>query len=157
MALRVEIPGRNPVRIEHVVFDFNGTLACRGELFPGVRERLEALGRRCQVHVVTADTFGTAAAQLRGLPLALQVLEGDEGGGAKRRLLAGLGADRCAAVGNGRNDQAMLEAAELAVAVMGPEGLYPPLLQVVDLVVANPVDAVDLFLEPRGFVASLRP
>ncbi|MDI3298213.1 MAG: ATPase P [Bacillota bacterium] len=155
--LVIEIPGRSPVRIEHVVFDFNGTLAAHGELVTGVRERLAVLGERCRVHVVTSDTYGTAARQLDSLPLELEVLESGEAAGAKRRFLASLGADRCAAVGNGRNDQAMLEAAELAVAVMGPEGLYPPLLQVVDLVVASPLHAIDLFLDPKRFAASLRP
>ncbi|MDI3316476.1 MAG: ATPase P [Bacillota bacterium] len=157
LPLRIEIPGRSPIEIEHVVFDFNGTLAVHGELVPGVRPRLAALGERCQVHVVTADTYGSVSGQLRGLPVHVTVLGGGEGSAAKRRLLASLGADHCAAVGNGRNDQAMLEVAELAVAVLGGEGLYPPLLQVVDLVVPSPVDAIDLFLEPRRFAAGLRP
>jgi soluble P-type ATPase len=60
--LTVEIPGADPIRLEHLVLDINGTLTNRGELIDGVAERLETLARDLALHIVTADTLGTASA-----------------------------------------------------------------------------------------------
>ena len=56
----VDIPDFGAYDIDHLVCDFNGTLAVDGELLPGVEDALNELTRSLQVHVVTADTFGTA-------------------------------------------------------------------------------------------------
>ena len=67
----IEIPGINILELKHLVLDDNGTLALDGNLMDGVRERIEALAKHLQVHVVTADesdsqrivqTFGTEVA-----------------------------------------------------------------------------------------------
>jgi len=42
--IEIDIPGKGLLRLEHAVFDVNGTLALDGELLPGVAERLAALG-----------------------------------------------------------------------------------------------------------------
>ena len=70
MAIYV-IPGQNPVKVEHLVLDFNGALAVDGVLVPGVAERLRELAltpHGLAMHVVTADTNASARRQLDGLP-----------------------------------------------------------------------------------------
>ena len=69
--IRIDIPGGTRLLLEHLVLDFNGTLACDGELLPGVRQRLQPLSESIRIHVVTADTFGRAREQLAGLPCQL--------------------------------------------------------------------------------------
>ena len=66
--IEITIPGHATLRFNHLVLDYNGTLACDGTLLAGVRERLIALAPRLGVHVITADTFGTAQAALAGIP-----------------------------------------------------------------------------------------
>ena len=61
------IPGLGTLRLQHLVLDFNGTLALDGRLLPGVRPRLRRLARRLELHVVTADTFGSVRRVLTGL------------------------------------------------------------------------------------------
>jgi hypothetical protein len=59
--LSVDIPGYQTLRLDHVVFDYNGTLAC-DDLLVGVKSRLNELAKDVHVQVVTADTFGKARA-----------------------------------------------------------------------------------------------
>jgi soluble P-type ATPase len=57
----IKIPGNKDLQLEHLVLDFNGTLACDGRLIQGVRERLKAMADQIKIHVLTADTFGGVA------------------------------------------------------------------------------------------------
>ena len=47
--IAVDIPGLRELRLEHLVLDYNGTLAEDGKLLPGVATTLQALARtRCR-------------------------------------------------------------------------------------------------------------
>lgn len=154
--LTIEIPGRPALELEHVVFDFNGTLACDGILYEGVAERLVALAAKLQLHVVTGDTFGMAAEQLAGLPCTLTVLPSFGQSAAKLAYVEALGKNRTATIGNGFNDRLMLESACLSIAVLQDEGLASANLMTADIVVRRIVDAIELFLNPLRLVATLR-
>ena len=52
--LQFDIPGYGALRLEHLVLDYNGTLACDGILIEGARERLGALSNELKIHVLTA-------------------------------------------------------------------------------------------------------
>jgi soluble P-type ATPase len=60
------------------------------------------------------------------------------------------------AIGQGANDAGMLEAAELGIGVLSPEGLAVETLLAADLVVPDIFLALDLFEKPLRIVASLR-
>ncbi|MGE5668315.1 MAG: HAD family hydrolase, partial [Betaproteobacteria bacterium] len=120
--LTAKIPGFGVLELEHLVLDYNGTLALDGRLLPGVRRRIGALARVLDVHVVTADTFGAVRRALKGMPCRIVVLGPARQDAAKARYVRALGARRTACIGNGRNDRAMLRAARLGIAVLGPEG-----------------------------------
>ncbi|WP_321393797.1 hypothetical protein [uncultured Desulfuromusa sp.] len=57
--LQISVPGSGDLKFKDLVLDFNGTLACDGELIPGVRERLLLLAESLKIHIITADTFGS--------------------------------------------------------------------------------------------------
>lgn len=151
MPLTVKIPGRARLQLEHLVLDLNGTLAARGRLLPGVRKRVVALARLLRVTVLTADTYGVAARALAPLPVALErVRTGRE----KARFVSAR--EGVVAVGNGANDAGMLAAADLGIAVLGPEGMAAALLGAADVLAPSIDDALDLLLDPRALVATLR-
>ena len=154
--LNVRVPGFGTLRITHLVLDYNGTLALDGRLLRGVKTRLERLARSLCVHVVTADTFGRARSELTHLDCKLEILAPGREARAKARYVRGLGASRVACIGNGRNDRLMLRVARLGVAVVQAEGAAAASLAAADLVLYSINDALDLFLEPRRLVASLR-
>jgi soluble P-type ATPase len=149
----VEIPGGAALHLQHLVVDINGTLTSRGVLIEGVRERLSAVGRILEVHLVSADTFGAAATVAVELGVeSTRVTSGED----KVRLLEELGPGTCVAVGNGRNDEGMLRAAGLGIAVIGPEGTAFATLAAADIVCRSITEALDLLLDDRLLVATLR-
>lgn len=153
MTLRVEIPGRAPLELDYLLLDVNGTLTERGVLLEGVEDRIRRIGEQLEVRLLSADTFGTLAEVAATLGLNATLAPTLV---AKRREISALGGDRCAAIGNGANDAAMLAAAALGIAVIGPEGAATPLLAAADVVMRSITEALDLLLEPRALAASLR-
>lgn len=152
--LRVEIPGRRALVLRHLLLDLNGTIAEDGRVLASVRRRLPALAEILDVHVLTADTFGTAAAQLARLPVRLEPVTS---GRDKARIARALGREAVVAVGNGTNDVDLLRLSALSIAVVGAEGAAGPLLAAAHVVVVRIDDALDLLLRPRRLVATLRP
>lgn len=150
------IPGFGTLRIDHLVLDFNGTLATDGKLLAGVRRRLRLLSRALKVHILTADTFGTARATLAALPCTLVVLPEQRQDHAKAAYVRRLGSARTACIGNGRNDRLMLKAAALGIVVLQEEGAAREALAAADLVMPGIVEALDAFSHPLRPVASLR-
>jgi P-type E1-E2 ATPase len=153
--LSIEIPGWERLEIAHLLCDLNGTLAVDGHVSEAVADRVRALRASLDIHIATADTFGTAA-QLAGLGARLQVLGPGNQTAAKAAIVQALGASRTVAVGNGRNDAAMLREAALGIAIVGREGAAPQTLLAADVVVARIEDALDLLLYPKRLMATLR-
>jgi len=58
--ITIDIPGSQKLELEHLVLDYNGTIACDGLLIPGVKDILINLSRSLSIYVLTADTFGGA-------------------------------------------------------------------------------------------------
>ena len=154
--IEVMVPEHDRLNLEHLVLDFNGTLACDGTLLPGVRERLMSLADRLTLHVVTADTFGAARAELEGLPCQLTVLPSGEQAEAKAALVRRLGAEVTACVGNGRNDRLMLATAALGIAVVQEEGAARECLLAAHVICRDIREGLDLLLVPLRLTATLR-
>jgi len=154
--IKLDIPGRGAFQIEHLFLDVNGTLAVDGNLIEGVAERLKTLSEQVEVIVLTADTHGRQAAidALLGMS-ATRITPGSESE-QKAAAVEKRGAKASIAIGNGGNDAGMLAAAAISIAVLGPEGLNSAALRAADIVVTSPLDALDLLLNPRRLVATLR-
>lgn len=154
--IEIEIPGYEMFTLEHLVLDYNGTLACDGTLLPGVRERLVVLSDRLALHVVTADTFGTTQSELQGLPCLLTVLPPGGQAEAKAAHVCGLGAERTVCIGNGRNDRLMLATAALGISVLQEEGASKDCLLAAHVICRDIREALDLLLVPLRLTATLR-
>lgn len=154
--LELQIPGRESLRLSHLVLDYNGTLALDGRLAPGVAERLIQLAEHLQIHVITADTFGKAGAETAGLPVTLQIIGQGDQAAQKAALVATLGPQQVVALGNGANDVRMLKDAALGICVLMNEGVATPTLLASDIVVTHAADGLDLLLHPGRLAATLR-
>ncbi len=154
--IEISVPGYKDLRLEHLVLDYNGTLACDGQLIPGVSRCLEGLAQDLEIHVVTADTFGKAQSQLEGLPCKLVVLPRDGQDVGKRVYVRQLGPERTACIGNGRNDRLMLKEAALGIAVVEEEGAAAETLMAADAVCPSILSAFALLTNPLRLVATLR-
>lgn len=151
--LRLDIPQRDTIELHHAVFDINGTLAVDGIAMPQVIDALRDLSEHLSIHLLTAGTHGNMTyleADL-GFPLHL-ISRGEE----KTRYVQQLGPERVVATGNGINDIGMLRLAAIGIAVMTPEGIATRVLQAADILVYNPLDAINLLLKPKRLIATLR-
>ncbi len=154
--LKIEIPNYKTLELEHLVLDYNGTIALDGEIRDSVRERLIPLSKMLDIYVLTADTHGTAKKMCEGLPLKIQTFPTDGALDEKLAVVEGLGEDKCIAIGNGRNDKLMCRASALAIAVMEQEGMCGRLLGEADVCTRSIEDALDLLLRPKRLIATLR-
>jgi soluble P-type ATPase len=154
--LTVDIPGREILKLEYLVLDYNGTLALDGYLLPGVAGLLDKIAHYLEIFVVTADTFGLAARGLAGLPVKLDILSSHGQAAAKLGFVKSIGAEKTCAIGNGHNDRLMLSEAALGVVIIGPEGASQATVDSSDLVCPDVNAALSLLLNPLRLVASLR-
>lgn len=154
--LEIAIPGGEILRLEYLVADFNGTMACDGALLPGARDALCRLAEKLGIHIVTADTFGRAKEALAGIPCELAILSERGQDSAKLRYVEVLGAAGCVCIGNGRNDRLMLAQAALGIAVMHQEGAAVETLMAAKVVVPDINAALGLLLNPARLIATLR-
>jgi len=152
-AIVIPVPGGTDLELTDLVLDFNGTLGLDGHLLPGVEPLLRGLAASVQIHVLTADTHGTAEAALGGLPVTLHRIRV---GADKQAFVQRLGRSGVAVIGNGRNDVAMLQVAALGIAVVGPEGAAGPALAAAHVVVGDICTALDLLTQPVRLTATLR-
>lgn len=136
------------------MLDVNGTLTNRGELIDDVEAQLRKLQETMEVHLVSADTFGSLAHVASVLGVDSNVVDD---GVQKASFVWQLGAHRCAAIGNGANDEAMLREAALGIAVIGPEGAATSTLRAADIVCRSIGDALRLVLDDQALAATLRP
>ncbi|WP_409227604.1 HAD family hydrolase [Gudongella sp. SC589] len=156
--LKLEIQGyEDPLEIENIVFDYNGTLAVDGRMSRETREGISRLGSAgFNLTVLTADTFGTVKDECSGLPVEVRVFDKGNAEESKRRIVSQLESGRTAAIGNGRNDMAMLGEARIGIAIIGQEGAFTGLLQSAHIAVTSIEDAIGLFLNPKRIEATLR-
>jgi P-type E1-E2 ATPase len=155
--IELTLPGREmTLKLHHLLLDVNGTLSVDGQLIDGVKERIETLQENLVVYLLTADTFGRAADIAKETKTELFKVDAYQGGIDKKAFLLKLGKEHTAAIGNGFNDIHMLEEAALGIAVIGQEGCSIEAIKRADIVVNNINDALDIFINTKRLVATLR-
>ncbi|GHO43164.1 HAD family hydrolase [Ktedonospora formicarum] len=151
--LKIDIPERETIELQHAVIDINGTLAVDGVAIAGIAERLDELSEQLTIHLITAGTHNHLQELERDLGFRLNIAHRSE---EKLRYVRDLGPSRVVAIGNGANDTTMLRLAALGIAVMGEEGVSIRALQAADVIVSSPHHAIDLLLKPKRLIATLR-
>lgn len=154
--ITIDIPGSAALQLQHLVLDYNGTIALDGELLDGVAQRLARLSSRLSVHVITADTHGTVREKLYATGVTVQVIGAHEQDIAKRTYIERLGMQHVVAMGNGRNDVLMLRAAALGIGIVQQEGAASGILQAADVICHSISDALDLLHFSDRLRATLR-
>lgn len=154
--MEIKIPGCKNYKIEKLVFDLNGTIACDGNLIDGVKERINNLADNFDIYILTADTNGNAEFVLQDLKAKLVIIDQRDGSRFKADYVEKLGRKSVIAVGNGNNDAQMLKNAEIGIAVMGPEGIAREAFLGASLIVKNINDVLDIIAKPQRLKATLR-
>jgi soluble P-type ATPase len=154
--ITIDIPGYKKIEAEHLVLDYNGTLAIDGTLIPGVREILNSLAEDLKIHIVTANTFGKINENLVDIDCNLVIINNDYQQLQKVKYISDLGENAVIAIGNGLNDAMMLKNAALGIVVIQKEGASVKSLENADIVCTNIMDALELLKNPLRIKATLR-
>ncbi|MDB5166001.1 MAG: haloacid dehalogenase [Candidatus Saccharibacteria bacterium] len=148
------IPGHEPLEIQTIILDLNGTLSVGGVIPEGVKERLGDLkDRGFNLVFFTGNTRGDAdeLSERLGIQwkLAKTALE-------KRDLAKEIGSATCATIGNGLIDSELMKEVALGIVTLQAEGVHTQTLLAADIVVPSINDALDLFLDENRLIATLR-
>ena len=147
----MEIPNYGRIMAKTVIFDLNGTLGVEGKVRKDIKELLKELSEKYEIVVLSSDTFGTLKDEFNELDIKIErVKDGNE------KLQKALEYEPYIGVGNGNNDVRMLENAELAICVIGEEGASVEALLASDVVVKDIRDAINLLLNEKRLIATLR-
>jgi soluble P-type ATPase len=103
--IEIEVPGFKPLRIFHLVFDYNRD--CDGKITDGVEERLKVLAKVLEIHVLTADTFGSVAKELSSVPCKISVIPKGDQTMVTTGYVRKLGPERSVATRNPRRKRIM--------------------------------------------------
>jgi P-type E1-E2 ATPase len=152
----IEIKGYSKIKAEHLVLDFNGTLAIDGKLIDGTKQLLELLSKHLTIHILTADTFNSSAKELSEINSKVKVLEQEFQDIQKEEYVLEIGEKTVVAIGNGLNDALMLKSAALGIAVIQKEGASAKTILNADIICQNIIDALELLINPVRICATLR-
>ena len=154
--INVKIPGRFELNLKYAIFDMNGTLTTAGILPIEVKNKLIELAKKIKIIILTADTFGKAKDVFSGIDLELHILKSENTSVEKLTFIESLGSNSCVTFGNGYNDRLMIEKSALGIVVLGDEGTNKETLNNADIVVNSVITGINLLLDEKRLIATLR-
>ncbi len=152
--MKIKVPGAGLYNIETVVLDLNGTISVNGKVVVGVKERINQINSLgIKTILFSGDTQGTADKIAKDLGV---VFIKTNSASEKLKEIKKLNPNKCVAIGNGLIDASFLKAAKLGIAVMQAEGVHTKAILAADIVMNNINDALDLILNEKVFISTLR-
>ncbi len=153
--LTIHRPGQDPLEIESILIDFEGTLASDRRVHPKAKDKINLLSKRTSVYVLTKGEKEVLEEVLRKVKAEIIYLKEGESSAEKLERLRQSGEDRTAAIGNGADDASLLQRAGLGICVIGKEGAAGEALRKADLIFTDILDALDFLLKPLRQKATL--
>ena len=155
MMITILRPGQEPLEIDFILLDFEGTLASDRRVHPKAKDRINLLSKRTKIYILTKEEKILTEEVLKKVKAEIIYLMEGEASQQKLDLLRQLGASRTVAIGNGVDDVPMIEEAGLGISVMGKEGTFSEAMKKADVVFMNILDALDFLLKPLRPKATL--
>ena len=154
----IDIPNYGKLIIKNVIFDLNGTLQFKGKISEAVVNKIEQLKEFYNIYLLSADTRGNLKELAKKLNVSYikinpkKITEAE----AKNNELIKLNKDNTIVVGNGNNDSLMLKNAVIGITVLGEESAIVKSILNSDVVVPNPISALDFLLDEKIMSGTLR-
>jgi soluble P-type ATPase len=153
--ITIQRPGQEPLEIEFILIDFEGTLASDHRVHPKAKDKINLLSKRTKIYILTKGEKERIEESLRRVKA--EIFYSPEGETSQRKLdlLRRLGPARTVVIGNGLDDASMIEEACLGICIIGEEGASIEAIKHADVVVPNVIDALDFLLKPFRQKATL--
>jgi soluble P-type ATPase len=152
--MKYDIPGYGELEIKTIILDLNGSVSVGGIVVEGVSERIRKLKDAGFKLVLFTGNTRNDADELAN-ELGVEWVE-TRGALAKKEASDSLDPSTCASIGNGLIDRELTENVALGIVVLQAEGIHIKTLLVSDVVVPGITDALDLFIDEKRLVATLR-
>ena len=152
------IPKYGKITIENIIFDINGTIQFNGQISDDLVKKIEELKKVYKIYLVSADTRGNLkelAEKLNVSYIKINPVENSEAEEKNRELIR-LGKDVTVAIGNGNNDALMLKNAILGITILGSEGATIKSILNSEVIVPDPISAINLLLDEKIMIGTLR-
>ena len=153
--ISIERPGQEPLEINFILLDFEGTLASDRRVHPKAKDKINLLSKRTKIYILTKEEKERVEEVLKKVKAEIIYLTEGESSQKKLDLLRRLGAIGTVAIGNGLDDGPMIEEAGLGVCVIGKEGASAEAVKNADVIFTDILDALDFLLKPLRQKATL--
>ncbi len=153
--IHIHRPGEEPLEIDFVLIDFEGTLASDRRIHPKAKEKINLLSKRSIIYILTKEEKERIEEVLRRVKAEIIYLKEGNASQKKSDLVRRLGATRVATVGNGVDDAPMFNEAAFSLCMIGKEGASTEALRNADVVFTDILDALDFLLKPLRQQATL--
>jgi P-type E1-E2 ATPase len=149
-----KVPEIGEMELKTIVLDLNGTLAVKGKIVSGVKNRLRELKKMGYSMVFfSGDQRGNAQELADTLGIEFRkALNSAE----KEKHLLQMESDKTVAIGNARIDIGMFKHAKVSIATVQAEGIHSGILNYVDIIVPCITDALDILIDENTFSATMR-
>ncbi len=151
----IERPGQEPLEIDHLLIDFEGTLAMDRRVHPKAKDKINLLSKRLKIYIFVKEEKERAEEVLKKVKAEIIFLNKGEASKQKLELIQSLGSFRTAVIGNGIDDLSIIKEAALGMVILGKEGTSGALIQIANLVFTDVIDALDFLLKPLRQRATL--
>lgn len=152
--MKYQVPEVGEIEITTIVLDLNGTLAVKGQIVEGAKEKIAKLKKMgFRIILFTGDQRGNAAELCADLGIEFFKAGNSE---EKEKLFLELDTEKTAAIGNARIDIGKFKHAKVAIATLQSEGIHTGIIEHVDVIVPNINDALEFFIDPNIFSATMR-
>ncbi len=148
-------PGRNPLEIEFILLNFEGTLATDRRIHPKAKDKLNLLSKRSKIYILAKDEQEAIREILKKVKAEVVYFTEGEVSQGKLDLLRQLGAAKAVAIGNGVDDAPMIEEAGLGICIIGVQGTSGEAIKKADVVFTDILHALDFLLKPLRHHATL--
>ena len=155
--ITIQRPGREPLEIESILLDFEGTLASDRRVHPKAKDKINLLSKRAKIYILTKEKKEQVTEIMRKVKAEIVHFPEEDVSRGKRDLLLQLGPNKTAAIGNGIDDTSMIQEAALGICVISKEGTSVDTIKEADLIFSNIIDALDFLLKPLRQKATLSP
>jgi len=153
--LTIQRPGQEPLEIDFILIDFEGTLAPDSRVHPKTKDKINLLSKRTKIYILTTEEKERVEETLKKVNAEIIYFTQGESSQKKLDLLRQLGSIRTIAVGNGADDGPMMEEAGFGLCVIGKEGASSEVMKNADVVFTDILDALDFLLKPLRQKATL--
>lgn len=153
--MKIDIPNLEEIELETLILDLNGTLTINGKLVKGVEKRIKYLRQKgFKIVLFSGDTRGNG--DIIAKKLGIQLIKTPTG---KDKMVEAkkLNPKTCVAIGNGLIDVLLFKTVKLSIATIQSEGVYQKTLAQADIIVTSILDALDLLINEKSLIATLRP